>query len=50
MGPTGAGNADADRAAALQTDSSESDLGGAYAPPKLVIPSMTMGGGDTETI
>lgn len=50
MGSPRAGNSDADRAAALGTDSSESDLGGNYAPPKLVIPSMTMGGETTETI
>lgn len=38
------------QAAALATDSADSDLGGGYRPPKLAIPSMTMGGGDVETI
>ena len=47
--PRGAGS-DFDRAAALATDSADSDLGASYKPPKLAIPSMTMGGGDTETI
>ena len=43
-------NSDLDRAAALggPTSSGESDLGGSYAPPKLVVPSLTLGSADAD--